>query len=135
VMIDGVLPWLKLGALIAYVVVVFRWVRGHAAAWPWNERKGILLLLTFCVLPILYLYAQLKNDVPTEVLSAIVTTLFATVIASFFAIILAPELGSVEQGGIKRALLLVLQIAGAFLIPMMLVLGIIMPSGSRRVTQ
>jgi len=123
-MLDAVLPWLKLGGLTIYVVLIFRWVRRHATAWPWRERKGLLYLLMFCALPIMGIYSALKDEAPPDVLSAINTTLFATLIASWFAILSAPERGHEAQDTIKGALIAILRVIAAFAIPMAVVFAI-----------
>ena len=75
-------------------LMIFLWVRRHVAIWPWGERKGVLWLLTFSVLPILSMRSALKDDVPTGILDSMLLTVMGMVIVCFFAILAAPEPGS-----------------------------------------
>jgi hypothetical protein len=122
-MFDAVPPWLKLAALVTGLVLVFRLVRRHAVPWTWSERKIVLYALTFGTLPIVWAYSALRNAVSPDVLAAIGITLLLAVIVSFFAVVTAPERGHEAEDTIKAALIGILRVVAAILIPMLLTLA------------
>lgn len=87
-MLDAVLPWLKLGGLIVYIVVVFRAARQLTTnKIPREYRKPLLYIIAFGgTAATAMLYVAIEPFVAETVAVGVGVIIFASLLACMFAI-------------------------------------------------